>query len=173
MKRKSQDSTHRRIFDVIKSLSGQSRILSIPRIFVDFTGSLDTALFLSQLIYWSDKGNEDGWFFKTYPEWETETTLSEYQVRKAANKLKKMGILNTIIKKAAGNPTVHYKLNINNFSDSFLKFLQKRNLKNSRDIYTLDDKLKTITQKPKTLIHIYQDDYPDDGNTNVFNPSLQ
>lgn len=174
MKRsRSTDSTQRRIYDVIQSLSGQSRILSIPRIFVDFTGSLDTALFLSQVIYWSDKGNQEGWFFKTYPDWEAETTLSEYQIRKASNKLKEMKILETTIKKASGNPTVHYKLNIDSFSESFLKFLKKRNLKNSRDIYTLDDKIKNIKQKPGTLVHMFSDQYPDNDNQDVFTPALR
>ena len=130
-------SQQKKIFNLIKELSGQSNILTIPRLFVDFTGSLDTALFLSQVIYWSDRGaKSDGWFFKTYQDWTAEITLSEYQVRKSANTLKKLGILNTRIAKANGSPTVHYQLNIPKFSDSFLKFFKERNLKNLRNYNT-------------------------------------
>lgn len=122
-------SNHRQIIATIKALTGQANILTIPRLFVDFTGSLDTALFLSQVLYWSDKGR-NGWFYKTYADWQKEICLSEYQVRKSAKKLRSLGTLETKVKKAHGNPTVHYRLKIDEFSVSFLKFLQERKLKN-------------------------------------------
>ena len=133
---KHKESEQKRIFKAIEAISGHANLLTIPRVFVDFTGALDTALFLSQSIYWSDKGDQDGWFFKSYSDWQKEITLSEYQIRKAATTLKEMGILETKIRKAYGSPTVHYRINKEIFSDSFLKFLKERNLKNSRNIYT-------------------------------------
>lgn len=165
----SKDSVQKQIFNAIKAITGHQKLLTISRAFVDFTGDLDTALFLSQLIYWSDKGSEDGWFFKTYQDWQDETTLSEYQIRKAAKKLQSMKILKTAIRKAYGNPTVHYNIDINVFSESFLKFLKKRNLKNSRNIYTLDSKTKNTKKRPgKTLVHVISTN-PDEP---VFKPAL-
>jgi hypothetical protein len=73
------------------------------------------------MIYWSGKG-KDGWFYKTYSDWEKETSLSEHKVRTISNKFKKIGILQTEIHKVNGNPALHYKINETNFTDSFLKF---------------------------------------------------
>lgn len=120
------------VFDAIRSMTGQANILTIPRIFVDLVGDLETALFLSQVLYWSDKGSQDGgWFYKTYAEWEEEICLNEYKVRKAKNKLEEMGLIETKIKKANGNPTVHYRLKPKAFTDWFLKNLKKRTCENS------------------------------------------
>ena len=84
------------MIELIKATSGQANILTIPRPYIEFMGSLDGGLFLSQLIYWSDRGGQDdGWFYKSYLEWEAETTLSKYEVGKQANILKEKGILTT------------------------------------------------------------------------------
>ena len=102
---------------LIKEISGQSRVLSIPRLYIDLTGSLETALFLSQAIYWSDKGKSgDGWFYKTYEQWAEELSLTEYQVRKAVKLLSGWDVISTKLKKAInGSPTVHYKVHIDVF----------------------------------------------------------
>lgn len=98
---------------LIQEISGQNRILSIPRLYIDIVGNLDRALFLSQAVYWSDKGKKKGgWFYKTYEEWEDEISLSNYQVRKVVKALSNFGIIKTKVQKANGNPTVHYKVNM-------------------------------------------------------------
>jgi hypothetical protein len=105
-------------FDAVKSLlldiAGQSNIIAVPRLLIKvMNDSLGGGVFLSQLIYWSDKGSDkNGWFYKTYDEWEEETTLSKYKIRKYTEELTKIGILETKIKKANGAPTVHYRLQI-------------------------------------------------------------
>lgn len=122
------------IFNVIGTLTGQRNMLVIPREFINYTGDLETALFLSQLIYWTGKVKSDnGWVYKNYKEWEEEISLSEYQVRKARKKLEKMGILETKIAKVNGNPTVHYRLKKGTFSETFLKKLQERTCENFRN----------------------------------------
>lgn len=125
-------SKHKDAIALIKALTGQANVLTIPRVFVDYTGSLDCALFLSQVIYWSDKGDSEGWFYKSYGEWEQELCLTEYQVRKAAKHLAAMGILETKLKKANGSPTLHYRLDFERFSESILKKLKNPILSNSR-----------------------------------------
>ena len=124
-------SNQQAMIELIKATSGQANILTIPRPYIEFMGSLDGGLFLSQLIYWSDRGGQgDGWFYKTYLEWEAETTLSKYEIGKQAGILKDKGILETKVKKANGAPTVHYHFSFSEFQKSFVKFLYYRKSKN-------------------------------------------
>lgn len=110
------------IVSIISKFSGQANLITTPRIFVKLTGDLHSALLLNQLLYWQDKIKGE-WLFKTYKEWEEEICLSEYQVRKASKKFIEWGFLETEIKKANGNPTVHFRLNRDKFMDWFLKNL--------------------------------------------------
>lgn len=119
-------SNHQNAIDLVKALSGQANVLTIPRLYIDYMGSIDGGLLLNQLIYWSDKGADDGWFYKTYLEWEDETTLSKYEVSKQVNILKEKGVLKTNVKKANGAPTVHYKFLFSEFQNSIVKFIDYR-----------------------------------------------
>jgi hypothetical protein len=58
-------------------------------------GSHDGAVFLSQLIYWTDrpKKRRDGYFYKSVSEWCEELDITEYQVERARAFLKKKGVL--------------------------------------------------------------------------------
>ena len=115
------------IFNTIKALTGNKNLIAIPREFIRFTGSLDCAVLLSQLIFWNDRGSlSDRWIAKTYKHWYRETSLSEYQIRKARLTLEKRGLIETKIKKWAGNPTVHYRLNVELFVETFTAFLRDR-----------------------------------------------
>lgn len=112
---------------LIKALTGRDNVLVIPTEFVRYTGSSDAALFLNQVLYWTDRATmPNGWFWKTYEDWKREIFLSEYQVRKAARLLVAKGVLETKLKKANGNPTVHYRLVVEKFSESFLEHLNNR-----------------------------------------------
>ena len=116
-------STQKDIFSVVKKLTGQSHILTIPRVFVDMTGSTDTALLLSQIIYWSDKGKrKDGWFYKSYQEWQEETGISIKKLRRSVQFLEAKQVLKTKVKKANGNPTLHYKFDEDAFMTWFCLF---------------------------------------------------
>lgn len=104
-------SYQKEIFSIISSLVGESNLFVIPKVFIEITGSFETALFLSQLIYWSDKvGRSDGYMYKTMEEWQRELMITPYALKKARSYLKEQGILKEKIKKANGNPTVHYKV---------------------------------------------------------------
>jgi len=146
------------VFSLIKSLVGQANLLTIPRLFIDYTGDLGSALLLSQIVYWSDKiERRDGFMYKTYSDWRTEIGLNEYSVRKAANHLKKMGILETEVHKANGNPTVHYRLIAERFSTSFLQYLQKQNLKKLRNENPNSEQTLTETTLPDITSESTQD----------------
>ena len=117
---------------LIATYSGNERKITIPKIYLELTGDYPTAALLNQMIFWSDKTKRtDGFFYKTYEEWEEETTLSEYQVRRSSKGLKELGVLETKLKKANGSPTLHYKVNMDKLSESILNKLKNRNLTNS------------------------------------------
>lgn len=152
MENNQEPITQEEIFTTIKSFTGQANILTIPRSFIDYTGDHESALLLSQLLYWSDKvKRQDGFIFKTYTGWQAEIGLNEYAVRKAANNLRKMGILKTEVHKANGNPTVHYRLTFSAFSSSFLQFLKNRNSKNQRNDSSNTE--YSLTETPLTDIN--------------------
>jgi hypothetical protein len=85
---------------------------------------IGAALFLQQIIYWSDKGErEDGLVYKSDREIEEETTLSPRQSARIRKLLRVLGILNTQILKAPnGSPTNHYSLNWNTLLKRILDF---------------------------------------------------
>lgn len=115
------------VFSLISQFTGQNNVITINVPLVEFAGDLETGLFLSQLIYWSDRGTRsDGFFYKTDKEWHQEIMLSKYSVRKSRKKLEELGLLETMIKKANGNPTVHYKFNKELFAEMFISFLRNR-----------------------------------------------
>lgn len=117
-------NNQKKLFNLISELSGQANILTVPKVYIRAMGSIDGGLLLSQMIYWSDKGKrEDGYFYKTYAEWEDETTLSKYEVSKNVAIMVSAGFLQTIIKKANGAPTVHYKFSIDEFQQWIVKKL--------------------------------------------------
>lgn len=76
-------------------------------------GGINEGLLFQQLFYWSDKGKRsDGWFYKTKRRIEEETCLTRYQQDTSREKLVKLGVIKTQIKKADGAPTIHYKIDL-------------------------------------------------------------
>ena len=129
---------------LIATYSGNERKITIPKIYLELTGDYPTAALLNQMIFWSDKTKRtDGFFYKTYEDWEEETTLSEYQVRRSSKRLKELGVLETKLKKANGSPTLHYKVNMDKLSESILNKLKNRNLTNSSN--DTEDSKATLT----------------------------
>jgi hypothetical protein len=137
------------VFDLIKQFAGQSNIITVPVVFIHYAGTLEAALLLSQILYWSDK-TQDGWFYKSYREWEQEIALDEYQVRKASKSLKAKGILETRLKKANGAPTVHYRLKEGEFSESILHFLKNPIFTNSSNQDPVKSEESINNRSPKT-----------------------
>ena len=114
-------SNYEAIKALIAQTSGQKNTLTIPKIYVELTGDLTTALLLNRIVFYSNEfKRNDGFFYKTYKDWEQEILLTERQVRNSANKLKKMGLIETKVMKANGSPTVHYKLDYDKLVDLIL-----------------------------------------------------
>ena len=116
------------IFQTIKSFAGEKNILAIPKSFIRFCDEdLYIGLFLSQIIYLSDKGSrEDGFIYKSNKEWKEDYFLSDYAIRKARKYLEEKDIIETKLIKANGAPTTHYKLNKEKFTELFMEFLQNK-----------------------------------------------
>lgn len=110
---KTDKATRDEIMEIIKELTGQANILTIPRMFIKITGDLNSGLLLNQIIYWTGKGynKETGAFYKTYREWEEEIGLGKNQVEYSKKRLEKLQLIDTMVLRAEGSPTVHYKLN--------------------------------------------------------------
>jgi len=118
------DITQQEILALLGRLTGQANVLTIPRLFIDLTGSLEAALLLSQCLYWSPRTTDpDGWFYKTAEEWEAELSLSEYQVRKARKVLEPFG-LQTELRAVQNVPKLHYRIDGPQLYKSILKKLQ-------------------------------------------------
>ncbi len=89
-----------------------------------------TAIFLSQLLYWTEKKAKEGKdsveIYKTIKEWEKETGLSRYQQEKARRLLKSAGILTERRKRIANCMcVVHYTLNLEVLQD-YMKLVAKQ-----------------------------------------------
>jgi hypothetical protein len=148
---------------LIRSFSGQENTIGVPRVYVRLMNSLEGGVFLSQLIFWSDKGGrEDGWFYKTYQEWWDDINLSEYEVRKWAKVLVKQGVLETKVMRANGSPTVHYRLDMAKFSEWILKFLRNENEKSQEPKAKIQDSITEITTETTTELADPQTDKSND-----------
>ena len=134
------------IISLIKSMSGQANILTIPRIYIDITdGDHLAALFLSQCIYWSDKGSKE-WFYKSDREWEEELGLSHSQVSRIRKKLDP--ILKTKVKRANGAPTTHYMIDFRILTNLINEKLTNGLIRNSlMDIEESDKSLTDSTSE--------------------------
>lgn len=57
------------------------RAISFQRVFVELTGSVTGALLLSQAVYWQQRcKSEDGWWWKTFEDWQEETGLTKNEL---------------------------------------------------------------------------------------------
>lgn len=117
-------SNHRAVRLLLKNLSGQDSIVTVPRLFIQLMcGSLAGGVFLNQLIFWSDKGKE-GWFYKSFEEWEAESFLSRYEVNKYAEMLQKLGMLETEIRRNGRSNYRYYNPNIDKICAVVVLYLE-------------------------------------------------
>lgn len=75
---------------LLRKLSGQENCYTIPKLYVELTKCHVRALILNQIVFYSDKStrHEDGWFDKTYQEWEAETFVKERTLRNILKEFK-------------------------------------------------------------------------------------
>jgi hypothetical protein len=152
-------SNQKELTALIKRVAGQANILTIPRIYLDITGDHISALFLSQCVYWSDKGR-GGWFYKSAREWQDELGLSPYQVRRCCRDLNQF--IETDLRKANGAPTMHYRANIETIGQAIINKLDNGLSKNSQMDYEetsqSDSEITSQSLTETTRDHVIVDD---------------
>jgi len=123
------------------------KVIAFHPMLAKMLGSIEMAIYLQQMIYWSDKGiREDGWIYKTKEDFGEETTLSRFQQDKCRKKLEEMGLLETNLMKANGAPVVHYRLHLETLQEQILSFSTNPLVRNS-----LIDKQETYQSISKKL----------------------
>lgn len=84
------------------------RPIAFQRSFIRLNIGVTASLFLSQMTYWTNRSDDDGWVYKTQEEWEEETGLSRYEQEGARKKLRSIGVL---LEKRKGVPArLFYKV---------------------------------------------------------------
>lgn len=109
-----------------------------PTVFVRLLGGdHKAAILLSQILYWGDRTKDrDGWFYKSYSDWQSETGLSESQVRRILNgdkrvkrpqlTLRDLGVETKLRKvKTTGAPTLHFRIDQAHFLSVLQAFIEQ------------------------------------------------
>lgn len=93
-------NSQKQIIALIKSISGQANVLTIPRVYINILKSHRAALFLSQAVYWTGKGaSDDGWFYKSFAEWNRELGLNQHAVETCVKLLRSYNLIETKLDK--------------------------------------------------------------------------
>ena len=102
------------VFALLVAFSGQGNILSIQKeylVLCDY--DYEAAVFLSQIIYWSDKSYlEDGWIYKTDAEWEKELFIKERKLRRLKDYLVAKGYIEMRLLHRNGVPVCHWRVTV-------------------------------------------------------------
>ena len=128
------------IIRLIKALVGQANILTIPRAFIDLTGDLKAALFLSQCVYWSSRSKTPGVFYKTYQEWHEEIALSRYEIDQVRKRVKRW--VTTQLHMVNNAPILHYCVDMNTLSDDLIAMYSDKS-DDVQTTYSQNDLLET------------------------------
>lgn len=105
------------------AFEGASRdSIDVKRCYIDMVGDLVAGVLLSQIIYWHLPGENGNlrlrveiegelWLAKRREDWWEECRISKKQFDRAAEVLEAAGLIITIVKRFAGNPTKHVRIN--------------------------------------------------------------
>jgi hypothetical protein len=112
------------------------RPIAFHRVFVPL-GGVTGALFLSQLLYWSDRGSEgNGWIYKTQAEWTDETGMTRREQETARRQLREAGVIEESYK---GLPAkLFYRINfdaLSEFIEGQVKVAETRTSKDGGNVH--------------------------------------
>ena len=71
---------------------------------------LAEACVYQQLVFWQGRKGEGQWFYKSYDEMASELPLSISTIRRAYDKLKQRGYIETKLQKVVGTPMLHFRI---------------------------------------------------------------
>lgn len=119
-------STPAHVTAIWKRLQYDNRPIGVYRSLVDLLGSVKSAVYLSQMVYWHRKGinvaKTDGWFHKTATELTQETGLTKYEQETARAHLKTMGIIEVRMLGLPARPW--FRINLDVFAQLLREHLQ-------------------------------------------------
>jgi hypothetical protein len=125
---------------LLKGLTGQANILTIPRAFIDLTGDLKAALFLSQCVYWSSRSETPGIFYKTYQDWQAEIALSRYEIDQVRKKVKRW--VSADLRMVGSAPVLHYRVDMQTLTVDLIALYSQEN-QDVQTSYSQNDLLET------------------------------
>ena len=107
----------------VKALHGLlCRPIAFHRVFVRVGGGVLSGLLLSQMYYWSRNQRSierDGWFYKSWEEWQEETGLTRQEQRTARAKLVNAGLIE---EKQEGLPSkLWYRVKVDVLADRIIE----------------------------------------------------
>jgi hypothetical protein len=86
------------------------KAIAFVPLFARMSGSLDAGLFMSQLLFWWKKGDDEDWIYKTLDEIRSETMLTRYAQDAAIEIWGKLGILRVDLR---GSPPIrHFNIDL-------------------------------------------------------------
>lgn len=105
--------------NILRALSGQDNIYTIPKLYVQLTGCHVRALVLNQLIFFSDKSTRhvDNWFDKKFKKWHEETLIKERTLRNIFREFEAKGWCETKIVVIDGETSLACRPFIENILD--------------------------------------------------------
>jgi hypothetical protein len=133
---KMNKSRHRYQNRVFSQLEGRA-ILVHPGL-KKVVGTNNAVVWLSQILYWYDKGDKPGEIYKSRTQLEKETGLTRDQQIRAENRVKKLGIANITVRPGRPSPINHINIDF---------YVLEKLIRNVREISTLDE--RQIDRKTK------------------------
>jgi len=108
-----------RLAKTLIQFAGQENVIIVYRAFVDFTGNIEAAMMLSQLLYWTPRSTMNGWIAKSDREFQEELCLSRYGIRTAKMKLEEMKLIKVRKLQFNGAPTLHYMIDMDELENQW------------------------------------------------------
>ena len=145
--------------DILALFAGQSAVLTIPRPFITLCGGDHlTALLFSQILYWAERSKDpDGWFAKTYADWESELSLTKRQVMRSVEVLRDLGVETKVMRSSfhGARAVLHYRVDRRQLERNLEShFSELRNVTSRSDETSLQGVSKRHTQYTETIAEI-------------------
>jgi hypothetical protein len=143
----------------LKKMSGQEGMLAVPRVYVDLTGDVEAALFLSQCVYWSDRSGNSYGFYESNKNWQAKLGLSKRKIIRCTKVCSPW--VSTSLHRANGAPTLHYKVNFSKLMQDVLDLPEtsKSDLPETSKS-DLPETSKSLTKTPLILPNIAEPTAP-------------
>ncbi|NMG10819.1 hypothetical protein [Brasilonema sp. UFV-L1] len=143
------------------------QVVGFRRVYATVSGSACGGLFLSQAKFWDTRTSDpEGWFYKTYADWERETALNRTELDKIRHHLENMEIIETWKK---GKPAkLYYRVN-NAKLDEFLDAVLDGTFQASRPKSPNPRKTRKIAdgQQSSSLLTVNNSKFADGQQTSV------